>query len=414
MARMSPAVYKDLLAIPHVGRFAIFGVIAQFPFSMLAMAMLIGVRDGYGSYTLAGIASAIMALSGGVIGPQIGKLVDIWGQKKVGLAAAAFWLVSHGCLALVLTLHPPVWVLYICAVMLGVTMPANAFIRARWTIALRREPEKMNSALSLTSILEECMWVIGTPLATMLATLISPLAALAFSVTAILIGGWGLLGDAHFEPPVKKRVPKPETERISKVPLFSGGFVSLLLVLIAYGAFQSTTGVAVVAFATELGQQEYAGFVSGCFSGAAMLSAIFYGMRTWTSPLWKRFYVGLTALALGCSALVFVDSMPLAALVMFLSGLFQAPTIVNINQMIMRMVPRARFTEGMAMFGSMWVIGLSTANLVAGAMIDRHGSAGGFGTVIGFAVLALAIALAGYTSIKRESLRDVPILEDDE
>lgn len=58
MATQGFAVYKDLLAIPHVARFSIFGVVAQFPFSMLAMAILIGVRDTYGSYTYAGIASA--------------------------------------------------------------------------------------------------------------------------------------------------------------------------------------------------------------------------------------------------------------------------------------------------------------------------------------------------------------------
>ncbi len=140
--------------------------------------------------------------------------------------------------------------------------------------------------------------------------------------------------------------------------------MALLVVLIAYGGFQSTTGIAIVAFSKEQGYEAYAGFVTACFSIASPTGALVYGMRAWRWPLWKRFYLSLTAVAIGCSALVFVNSMWTAELVMFVAGLFQAPTIVNINQMIIKMIPASRLTEGMAFQSSLWVVGISSANLI--------------------------------------------------
>lgn len=237
--------YAALLRRPHVARFLLGGVIIQFPYAMVNMALLIGARDVYGSYSSAGVAAAVMSIAGAVFGPNVGRAIDKWGQKRV---------------------------------------------------ALRSDPGAMPSALSLTSVAEECMWVLSTPIATALATLVSPVATLV------------------------------------------------------------------------------------------------YGMRRWPGALWARFYIGLAALAVSCSGLVLVDSMPFAAVVMLIAGLFQAPTIVNINQIFMRIVPAARFTEGMALFGSMWVIGMSLSNIVAGAAIDRFGARGGFGTVVGF---ALAVSCSG-------------------
>lgn len=176
------------------------------------------------------------------------------------------------------------------------------------------------------------------------------------------------------------------------------------LVLVFYGAFQSTTGIAIVAFARELDVQAWAGSVSACFSGGSMIGALVYGMRRWPGALWARFYIGLGALAVSCSLLVLVDSMPAAALVMLVSGLFQAPTVVNINQIFMRIVPGSRFMEGMALFGSMWVIGMSLSNIVAGAAIDRFGARGGF------TLAALALAVVSMPSV-RGALRRSPDLD---
>lgn len=452
-------IYRALLVRPHVARFLLGGVIVQFPYAMVNMALLIGARDGYGSYSSAGVAAATMSIAGAVIGPNIGRAIDRHGQSRVGSLVGAFWIASICALAAVLVLRPPYWVLVGVVIALGASVPGGSLIRARWRVALKSEPGAMPAALSLTSVAEESMWVLSTPIATSLATLVSPVAALAFGVATILGGLHLLLGDATFEPSV--RVPrrsspfpidedgalggetggapglppdeapahvkapsrqlvhsaqglesgtaKKRPTRTSREHLWTPAFAVLLAVLVFYGAFQSTTGVAIVAFAQERGAQAWAGAVTACFSGGSMIGALVYGMKDWPGALWARFYLGLGALALSCSGLVLVDSMPAAALVMLVSGLFQAPTVVNINQIFMRIVPASRFTEGMSLFGSMWVIGMSLSNIVAGAAIDRFGSTGGFGTIVGFASAALVLSLVSMPAV-RGALRRGPDL----
>lgn len=244
--------YAALLRRPHVAPFLLGGVIIQFPYAMVNMALLIGARDVYGSYSSAGVATAVMSSAGALFGPNVGRAIDKWGQKRVATAVGAF--------------------------------------------------------------------------------------------------------------------------------------------------------------ARELDVQAWAGTVTACFSGGSMIGgALVYGMRRWPGALWACFYIGLAALAVSCSGLVLVDSMPFAAVVMLIAGLFQAPTIVNINQIFMRIVPAARFTEGMALFGSMWVIGMPLSNIVTGAAIDRFGARGGFGTVVGFALAALALAVVSMPSV-RGALRRSPDL----
>lgn len=450
-------MYRALLSRPHVARFLLGGVIVQFPYAMVNMALLIGARDGYGTYSSAGVAAATMSIAGAFIGPNIGRLIDRHGQRRVASIVGGFWILSIIALALVLSLKPPYWVLIAVVIALGASVPGGSLIRARWRIALREDPGSMPSALSLTSVAEEFMWVLSTPIATSLATLVSPVAALAFGIGTILIGLHLLLGDRTFEPlPLTERTasaealspvldedaadPDPaEQEESAPAPITGGGadsgasqergcsarrsarsrgkeplwnftFAVLLAVLVFYGAFQSTTGVGVVAFAKEKDLQAWAGVVTACFSGGSMVGALVYGMRDWPGALWVRFYLGLGVLALSCSALVFVDSMWSAGAVMLLSGLFQAPTIVNINQIFMRIVPASRFTEGMALFGSMWVIGMSLSNIVAGAAIDRFGAKGGFATVVGFAFTALLLALVSMPAV-RGALKRSPELD---
>ncbi|QPK81301.1 MFS transporter [Schaalia sp. ZJ405] len=464
-------VYRTLLTTPHVLRFLLGGVIIQFPFGMIGMALLIGVRDGYHSYTAAGIASAVMSIAGAFVGPHVGRLIDRWGQQRVSLIVGAFWVLSMCALAVVLWVQPPYWVLMVVVIMLGVTVPGGSIIRSRWRLVLREQPSRMSSALSLTSVLEECMWVLSTPIATVLATVVSPIAALVFAVATVFLGLYLLFSVRVYEPaPLMSRhvsgnedepaqqpgmeaveqsqdaIADERTNDVSEQSEFGVGesshvapsapterpvvaadltentataahnspsgpresqrlwtvtFVTLLLILVFYGAFQTTTGVAIVAFSKERNVQAWAGAVTACFSGGSMIGAMLYGMRDWKSPLWIRFYSGLGVLALSCSALIFVDSMLTAGIIMLIAGLFQAPTVVNINQILLRIVPSSRFTEGMSFLGSMWVVGISLSNFVAGQAIDRLGSAGGFATIIGFALAALVLAVVSMPSVRR-------------
>lgn len=403
-------VYASLLRLPHASRSVITGVIGQFPYPFLGMGLLIGIRDGYGSYTLAGVVSSVMALTSAFTGPVVGRLIDTYGQRRVGLPLAGFWIFSILFMSAALHLHWPAWVIVMGGVLLGTSVPYSSMIRGRWTYVLRQRPGQLNSALSLTSTLEEMMWVIGNPTATVLATSVALLSPMAAAIIAILISIWGFLLDDAIEPPPtgpRHRSAAPaaagEAEPVTggKEQLFTIGFVALLAIQVAYGAFIASTNVSVVALSEELGMPGSAGLVIACFSGASMLGAIGYGARAWTSPLWLRFYVGMTIVAAGSALLLFTHSLVSAAAVLFVAGLAQAPTVVNVNQLLISMTPSSRFTEAMAMLGAMFVVGMAVSNLVSGRMVDLLGSHGGMLSLVGFAISALIIGLIAMRPIRR-------------
>lgn len=349
--------YASLLRIPHAARSAITGVVGQFPFPfpLLGMGLLIGIRDGYGSYTPAGTVSAVMAVTSAFTGPVVGRLIDTRCQRHVGLPLSAFWIAAIGFMSAAMSLHWPAWAMIVGAVLLGTAVPYSSMLRGRWTYALRERPGSLNSTLSLTSTLEELMWVIGNPLGTVLATSVAILSPMAGAVVAILIATWGFLLNDTLEPPAVPSAPthatgaRPEPappttvtsaptrttrDRAAREPLLSLGFVSLLAIQVAYGTFVASTSISVVALTTELGMAGRAGFVIACFSAASMLGAIGYGARSWSSPLWTRFYVGVVIVAVGSSLLLLSHSLTAAALTLAVAGLAQAPTVVNVNQFL--------------------------------------------------------------------------------
>ena len=404
MAEAGLGVYASLLRIPHAARSAVFGVVGQFPFPMLGMGLLIGIREEYASYALAGVVSGAMALTSAITAPIVGRLVDAHGQRRVGLPVALGWIAAMGLMSTALALHLPGWVLVVCGILLGTSVPFSSMLRARWTHVLRERPGRLNSALSLTSTLEELMWVIGNPLGTILAVSVALLAPFAAAALAILLALWGFLLDSRIEPPASgKHSPSaasPTTDDGGAPSLLSPAFVCLLTILLAYGAFIASLNLSVVAAAKEAGQQGASGAVVACFSAASMIGALGYGARAWGSALWLRFYAGLAVVALVSSALAWADSLWVIAGILFVAGLAHAPTVVNITQLLIRMTPPERFTEAMALLGSMFVVGMAASNLVTGRVVDAWGAHGGFLALAGFAVTGLLIGLAAVHPIR--------------
>lgn len=228
-------VYAALLRRPHVAPFLLGGVIIQFPYAMVNMALLIGARDVYGSYSSAGVAAAVMSVAGAIIGPTIGRLIDRHGQSRIASLVGAFWITS---------------------ILIGLRMLADRTF----------QPEPLRAASRSRPLpLDEAA---------------PPSAEEADSAP-------------HGDPGA---VGAREGARRAKAPeetLWTGTFVVLLAVLVFYGAFQSTTGIAIVAFAQERGMQAWAGSVSACFSAGSMIGALVYGMRRWPGALWARGEAGV-------------------------------------------------------------------------------------------------------------------------
>ena len=77
--------------------------------------------------------------------------------------------------------------LYCLTPFLAAIPPWGAMSRARWTTMLKGDRERTDRALSLSGVFDECMWIIGNPLASTLAV-ISGLLAFSFTGVCVVIG----------------------------------------------------------------------------------------------------------------------------------------------------------------------------------------------------------------------------------
>lgn len=360
--------YREVLARPGALAFSSAGVLARLPMSMVGIAIVLAVPEVYGSYGLAGQITAVYVIVHSIAAPLLAHLVDRHGQARVmmpALRVAGLGII--GIVVAIATAAHPAWV-FAGAVVAGASIGSvGALVRARWSYVLR-DPAEIHTAYSLESALDELVFVVGPVVATVLATSVAPTAGLWLPAAAVLVGGWLLLSQKATEPPIVRREPGTQGGSI----LRSGGMVVLTLVFAAVGSIFGATDVATVAFAEEQGSKGAAGAVLAVFALGSMLSGLGYGLRHWRSALWKRFAIGVVALAAGVSLFFVVSSLPMLAAVMFVTGFTIAPTIVNGNGLVTSLVRKDQLTTGLAWVGTALGVGVSIGSAAAGQVIgDR-------------------------------------------
>ena len=129
----------------------------------------------------------------------LGKLVDKFGQRQVSIPTILVWIVAAIALTTSITNRAQVWVLYCLTPFLAAIPPWGAMSRARWTTMLKGDRERTDRALSLSGVFDECMWIIGNPLASTLAV-ISGLLAFSFTGVCVVIGALMFLTELTTEP----------------------------------------------------------------------------------------------------------------------------------------------------------------------------------------------------------------------
>lgn len=389
--------YREILTLPGAWQFSAAGLLARSGGAMMGLGMVLMVSSLYGSYGLAGALAASNAVAWALGTATLSNLVDRYGQRRVMYPAV---IVSASALALLVVfamLQLPAWTLFPPAIVSGATGGApGALVRARWNHATD-DPDRLHTAYALESTLDELTFVIGPVLATALSTGVHPAAGLIAPVVLALVGAHLLYSQHSTEPPVLPRTyqgaGRPPLR--SRLVLLMPGVAAVVAVNMLIGCVFGAIDVSVVAAASEWDMRASSGVVLALFSLASGLAGFYYGSRSWGSPLVARFLWGVSAMCAACLTLLLADSVLMLCLVGLVVGLTVAPTLINGNSLIGRLVARERLTEGLAWMGTGIGIGVAIGSSLSGQVIDVAGYHGGFVTVAGFAALAAVIALAG-------------------
>ncbi|KUM79114.1 MFS transporter [Streptomyces griseorubiginosus] len=394
-----PSPYRALFAAPGSKGFSAAGLVGRMPLSMMGIGVVTMVSQLTGRYGLAGSLSATIALAAAVIGPQISRLVDQHGQRKVLRPATLVALTAAAGLLLAAHFGWPDWTLFVCAVGIGAVPSLGAMIRARWA-ALYRDTPQLHTAYSFESVVDEVCFIFGPIISIGLSTAWFPEAGPLLAACFLAIGVFWLTAQRATEP-----APHPRTGQGGGSALRSPGLQVLVATFVATGTIFGAVDVVTVAFADEQGHKGAASVVLALYAAGSCVAGLVFGLLRLPGAPERRWLLGICAMAVSMIPLLLVGNLPFLAVALFVAGLSIAPTMITTMSLIEQHVPRAHLTEGMTWISTGLAVGVALGSSVAGWVIDAAGARSGYGVPAVAGAVAVAVGFLGYRRLSRPAPR---------
>ena len=112
--------------------------------------------------------------------------------------------------------------------------------------------------------------------------------------------------------------------------------------------------------------------------------------------------IAVAIIALTTLPLLIVDTVPLLALAIFVSGIAISPTFITAFGLIERRVPAAMLTEGVTWVMTGIGIGMALGSFATGWVVDNFGAHNGFWVSVAAGTVALLTVLLGQGSLAGE------------
>ena len=399
--------YRQVLSDRRARAFSIAGFVARLPLSMTGIGIVLLVSLTTGSFGQAGLLTAVVTLTAAVAAPLWGRTIDRVGQARVLLLAALINNVSLAVLIVAVELAWPLALSVVAAAGVGAGFTlAGSAVRARWTLRLNGSP-LLNTAFAFEAMLDEVVFIIGPILATFLATALHPALGITTSAVIGLIGAVALAAQRSSQPPVRAAVRGHVARR--RLP-----WLILLPVAIASAAMGMVFGgmeVVVVAFAKEAGVLPFAGVILMAWAFGSLVAGAVTGAIAWRASPARRFRIGAILLALSLLPMPFISQPLVLSLLLILSGMAIAPTLIASVAVTQASVDQTRLTEALAWISTGMAAGVAAGAAVAGQLIDHSGAQAGFvGVVVaGLFLLLSALFVRGRrSSAEPEVVPEVP------
>jgi MFS family permease len=391
--------YADIFRIPGAWRFSAAGVIGRMPMSMFGLGTVLLISAATGKYGVAGAVSAAGSLGYAFSTPQIARLVDSRGQRRVLLPLLAVFTTAAVALIAAVELHLPTWAFFVPGAIAGATMPSlGTMVRARWSALLAGSP-RLHAAFSFESVADELCFVVGPAAVTLLATQVFPAAGVGVATLLCLGGTLWFVAERQTEPVVTRTAgPVQRGARARGAP--APGLVVLAPVYFLLGAMFVSIDLSTVSFAQHFGHKPLAGFILGTYALGSATGGLWYGSRQWRSPLQTRFAVTLTLTVLGVATFWAQPNLVTLTCCIYLCGLTIAPTLIAGFSLLEAQAKPGRLTEAMSWLSSGIGVGLAAGASVVGFILDAHGARVGYAFAAACGVASAATCLLGLRRLR--------------
>jgi MFS family permease len=397
--------YVTLLRTPGSLKFSTAGFIGRMPIAMDSLAIIFIVVAATDSYALAGALTAVGSIVVGAAEVFWSRQADRRGQAKILLLAVPTRVVSFLIFVILVSKDAPIWTWFVSLIIAESTaISAGGMVRRRWLHILKNDPDNsdghlVNTAYSWEAMVDEIVFILGPVVATSFAVNVAPSAGILAGLVFLAIGWTSLAAMKSTEPPAEpanKQNPHPAVLRNKIVQ-------SIVIPCALLGGFFGAIGITVVGFAEERNHPESTGWLLAIWAVGSAVAALVNGVIKFKSAHAARFLIYLVALTLATVPLLFVNSIPLLALALFINGLFIAPLIVNAYGTVENAVPAGQITEALTWVIAGMPLGGAVASAVAGVIIDNSGAQMAFWVPLGFMFAAIATTLP-YLSTYRAAI----------
>lgn len=394
-----PSPYLALFAAPGTKGFSAAGLLGRMPLSMMGIGVVTMISQLTGRYGLAGALSATIALAAAVAGPQVSRLVDQYGQRRVLRPATLISLLGGGLLLFAAHYGWPDWVLFVACAGIGCVPSVGAMIRARWAALYRGTPQ-LHTAYSFESVIDEVCFIFGPIISIGLSTSWFPEAGPLLAGCFLAVGVFWLTAQRATEP-----APHPRERQGGGSALRAPGLQVLVATFVATGAIFGAVDVVTVAFADEQGHKSAASVVLALYAAGSCAAGLVFGLLRFKGAPEPRWLLGICAMAVSMIPLLLVGNLPLLAVALFVAGMAVAPTMITTMSLIEEHVPRAQLTEGMTWVSTGLAVGVALGSAAAGWVIDAAGAEAGYGVPAASGAVAVAVGFLGYRRLSRPAPR---------
>ncbi|MFG3282447.1 MFS transporter [Streptomyces sp. NPDC048111] len=391
-----PSPYRAIFAAPGALGFSAAGLLGRMPLSMMGIGVVTMVSQLTGRYGLAGALSATLAMSAAVVGPQISRLVDRHGQRRVLRPATVVAVAAVAGLLVCAQQAAPDWTLFVFAAGAGCVPSVGSMVRARWAAIYRGDAQKLHTAYSWESIVDELCFILGPILSIGLSTAWFAEAGPMIAACFLVAGVFWLTAQRATEP-----APHPHEHHGGRSALGSRGLQVLVATFVATGAIFGSVDVVTVAFADERGHKAMASLVLAVYALGSCLAGAVFGLLRLKGAASTRWLVGVCAMAVSMIPLQLAGNLPFLAVALFVAGLSIAPTMVTTMALVEQHVPRSKLTEGMTWTSTGLAVGVALGSSAAGWVVDAAGARAGYLVSVVSGTLAAAVAFLGYRRLRR-------------
>ena len=381
--------FRSVLSIPGSPRLLASALVGRLPQGMAPLAILLLVRGTTRSYAAAGLAVGAFAFATAVMAPLQGRLVDRFGRRRVlvpsgigqGLVLMGLVLLAHQ--------HTPAALLVLLSAMAGSLLPPIAASVRALLREVVLDPRVRETAYALESVAQELVWITGPLLVAAVISITSPAGAV-LALAAVGIGGSAVFVRAPLARDRGRHVRQQE----GATALGSEALRALLAPVALTGMGLGAVEVGLPALALHAGSRWASGLLLALWSAGSMAGGLWYGARSWRSPLVARYRSLLLVGVLFTAPLIVARSIPAGIACSLLSGVTIAPMFSCQYSLVGRAVTAGSETEAFTWVAAALVAGLAAGSAAGGAVI------GPSGVGAPFALACLATATAALLAVR--------------